>query len=190
MTEDASSRDGAMEALDLVINVLKEHEASLDNAIENLSDIQESMGQASAVVAKVEKLGASIDRLLQEFSQISMKISDVLKAPTAVKQHNSLTVQECTQLSSQSKPSLILECKLWEDFESQSLNSQFVSFNFKDGRVLEAKAIKNDIIINYTGTLPSIKLVLKSWLSNKLNVPMKCIFEGSLMTNDGQVKQS
>ena len=188
MTEGASSRDGAMEALDLVINVLKEHEASLDSAIENLSDIQESMGQASAVVAKVDKLGASIDRLQQDFSEIAMKFSDVLKTSTVSKQQEPLTASAGIELCrSGSKHSVMLECKSWEDFESQSLNSQFVSFNFKDGRVLEAKAIKNDIIINYTGTLPSIKLVLKAWLSNKLNVPQKCIFEGSLMTNDSQV---
>ena len=187
MTEDASSRDGAMEALDLVINVLKEHEASLDNAIENLSDIQESMGQASAVVAKVDKLGASIDRLQKDFSEIAMKFSDVLKTSTVSKQQESLPVSTGTQLCSGSKPSLMLECKSWEDFEALSLNSQIVSFNFKDGRVLQAKAVKNDMIINYTGPLPGIKLVLKAWLSSKLNVPQQCVFEGSLTTNDSPV---
>ena len=187
MADDASSRDGAMEALDLVINVLKEHEASLDNAIENLSDVQESMGQASAVVAKVDKLEKSVDSLQQEISKVSIKLSDVLKTSAVPKQQEPIAVQDGSQLcSNASKPYLILDCKSWEDFESLSLNSQIVSFNFKEGRILEAKAVKNDMIINYAGTLPSIKLVLKAWLSSKLNVPQQCIFEGSLATNDSQ----
>jgi len=188
MTDDATSRDEAMEALDFIINVLKEHETSLDNAIENLSNIQETMGQASAVVTKVDKLEESIDRLQQGFSQVSMKLSDVLKTAIIPKHHEPLAMSVGTQLCSKgSKPTFMLECKSWEDFESLSLNSQIVSFNFRDGRVLQAKAVKNDVIIDYTGALPSIKLVLKSWLSNKLNVPQQCIFEGSLTINDSSV---
>jgi len=54
MSDTPSSRDKALEALDFIINVLKEHEQNLDESIGELETITEEVG-------KIEKINSKID---------------------------------------------------------------------------------------------------------------------------------
>ena len=54
MADTSGSRDRAFEALDFIINVLKEHEKTLDNSIRALAKVTEQRG--SSGVSELQKL--------------------------------------------------------------------------------------------------------------------------------------
>ena len=49
-------KDEALEALDFIINVLKEHEKDLDRLIGQLGIITESLGETGEITGKFEKV--------------------------------------------------------------------------------------------------------------------------------------
>ena len=56
MTKKAPSKDEALEALDFIINVLKEHEKDLDRLINELGTITEGLGDTGELSGKIEKV--------------------------------------------------------------------------------------------------------------------------------------
>jgi hypothetical protein len=50
MSENPSSRDKALEALDFIINILKEHEQTLDESIGELATVTENVGKIDEMI--------------------------------------------------------------------------------------------------------------------------------------------
>ena len=66
MAEAPNSKDKALEALDFIINVLKEHEQNLDKSINELATVTEQIGDTEALNSKVGKVEEKINNLQKE----------------------------------------------------------------------------------------------------------------------------
>jgi len=161
-----TSRDEAFEALDFIINVLKEHEKDLDRLIGKLDEIAQ---QASGG----EKVGERIEMVEQRLSNIQNEISNLIN-------YISSSQSEVPSFYLRGPP-VIVRCKQWEDFKILASNAETVSFLYKEAdKTFQADALKNGRVLTYSGEIPKDARLLKAWLSIELKVDESSIFEGVL----------
>ena len=187
MANSSQSKDDALETLDFIVNVLKDHEKDLDKLINELATVTEQLGETGVLTGKVEAVEEKINGLQNEVTNLIAYLSS--NAPKEALPAKANAVKEQTfQVSSVSLvhggPSVVLTCKQWEDFQSLAFQAQTVSFNCKENeKVFQANALKSNQVITYSGTLPKSQVILKTWLSQQLSVPEKNILEGFLTKN-------
>jgi hypothetical protein len=181
------SKDDAYEALDFIVNVLKEHEKELDKLINELATVTEQFGGPGKLNGKVEKIEEKIENLQKEVTKLINLISNLSGSPPnqtppiSVEEHVGKATCAASAMAIQGGPSMILQCKQWEDFLTLAFQSQTLSFNYKeDEKGFQANALKGNQIITFNGILPNFSSILKTWLSEQLKVPEKNIFEGNL----------
>jgi hypothetical protein len=185
LAKNPQSKDDALEALDFIVNVLKEHEKDLDKLINELATVTEQIGDAGELNSKVETVETKIDTLQKEVANLISYVSsgpkDALPV-AAFKEQQSEVAPAVT--ASVGVPSMILRCKQWEDFQVLAVKAQTLSFSYKeDEKVFQADALKGSQIITYSGALPKFSSILKTWLSKQLDVPERSILEGVLATS-------
>ena len=182
MAKNPQSKDDSLEALDFIVNVLKEHEKDLDKLINELATVTEQLGDNGDLGGKVEKVEEKITSLQEEVASLMSYISGV--GPKEVRPATAKEPPEIPSTASPSQeggPSVILRCKQWEDFQSIASQAQTLSFSFKEeDKIFQADALKGNRIITYSGSLPKFSQILKAWLNKELNVPEKSILEGVL----------
>ena len=179
MARNPQSKDEALEAIDFIVNVLKEHEKDLDKLINELASVTEQLGDTGQINSKVEKVEEKINNLQKEVTNLINYLSTAPKQdrPTAAKEQ----VTQATSAGVQSGPSLIFRCKQWEDFQTLAFQAQTLSFSVKeDEKSFQADAFKGNQVITYSGPVPKLAAVLKAWLSMQLDVPERSILEGVL----------
>jgi hypothetical protein len=158
------NKDEALEALDFIVNVLKEHEKDLDKLIHQLGIITESLGETGDLTPKMEKVE-------ERLSTIQTEITGLIKY---------LSTQKETPAYSMGPP-VIVRCKQWQDFKTLALGAETVSYQFQEtGKTFQADALKEGRVLTYTGEFPQNTNLLKTWLSKELNVTEEKIFEGVL----------
>jgi len=64
------SKDDALEALDFIVNVLKEHEKDLDKLINELATVTEQISDKGELSCKVEKVEAKIETIQKEVTNL------------------------------------------------------------------------------------------------------------------------
>jgi hypothetical protein len=186
LVKNPQSKDDALEAVDFIVNVLKEHEKDLDNLIGELATVTEQLGENGKLSDKVEKFEEKIENLQKEVTKLINLISNLSGSVpkeallTSVKEH--VSEAACAPaMAIQSGPSVILRCKQWEDFLTLAFQAQTLSFSYKEDELgFQANALKGNQIITFSGALPKFSSILKTWLSEQLDVPEKNIFEGLL----------
>jgi len=162
--ERKPSKNDALEALDFIINVLKEHEKDLDRLISQLSIITESLGETGEITGKIEKIEERITNLQGE-------ITNLIKY---------LASPRDPQTRTQRTP-VIINCKQWEDFKTMAAGAETVSYLFKEEeKSFQADALINGRIVSYTGEFPQNGSLLRLWLSRELDVAEEAVFEGVL----------
>jgi hypothetical protein len=182
LAKNPQSKDDALEALDFIVNVLKEHEKDLDKLINELATVTEQMGDTSELSGKVENVEGKIDSLQKEVSNLIRALSNAPKEAAA----NPINPEQSSAAAAvadvvQSGPSVILRCRQWEDFQTLAVKAQTLSFSYKEEeKVFQADALKGNQIITYSGPLPKLPNILKLWLSKQLDVPERSILEGVL----------
>jgi hypothetical protein len=180
MSRKPQSKDEALEALDFIVNVLKEHEKDLDRLITELGTVTEQLGETGELSGKVEKVEERISGLQNEISSLITYLStspSPREAPVVIKEQKS----EVMQTGVMHGPPVILRCKQWEDFQTLAFQAQTLSFMYKDAeKTFQADALKGNQIITYSGELPKFTSLLKMWLSKQLEIPEKKILEGVL----------
>jgi len=179
LARNPQSKDEALEAIDFIVNVLKEHEKDLDKLINELATVTEQLGDTSQVNGKVEKLEENIENLQKEVTRLINYVSNkTAETLPAIKER----VAEAPPFAAaQGGPSLIFRCNQWEDFQTLAFQAQTLSFSFKESeKSFQADAIKGNQIITYSGPVPKLSAILKAWLSRQLNVPEGSILEGIL----------
>jgi hypothetical protein len=160
------SRDDALEALDFIINVLKEHEKDLDRLINELGKTSEKFGEIGEVSTKI---GSIEERLSSLHTEISNLIGFISSSP----QHEKM-------VTSHGAP-LIIRCKQWEEFKVLASGAETVSFLFKETeRNFQVDALKEGKVLTYNGEFPQDTKLLKIWLSRELGLNEEKIFEGAL----------
>jgi uncharacterized coiled-coil protein SlyX len=185
LAKNPQSKDDALEALDFIVNVLKEHEKDLDKLINELATVTEQMGDTSELSSKVANVEEKIDTLQKQVTNLVNQLSSAPKEalPAAVVLHQPSTVAPSAEMMT-TKPSVVLRCKQWEDFQTLAVRAQTLSFSYKEEeKIFQADALKGNQIITYIGTLPALSSVLKMWLSKQLDVPERSILEGVLAVN-------
>ena len=159
------SKDEALEALDFIINVLKEHEKDLDRLINELGKTSEKFGETGALSNKIENVGERLSSLQTEISNLIGFISSSQREKTVL---------------SHGAP-LIVRCKQWEEFKVLSSGAETVSFLFKETeRAFQVDALKEGKVLTYSGETPQDIKLLKIWLARELGISEEKIFEGAL----------
>ena len=64
------SKDDALEALDFIINVLKEHEKDLDRLINELGVITEKIGDKGEYAEKIERVEERLSLIQNELTEL------------------------------------------------------------------------------------------------------------------------
>ena len=182
------SKDDALEALDFIINVLKEHEKDLDRLINELGVITEKIGDKGETTEKIERVEQRLSLIQTELTELIKFLSiPGGKPPAALAQ-----AQAQAQVQAQAKadvaqpgfvrgPPVIVRCKQWEDFKLLASEADTISFLYKDAeKGFQADALKNGRVLTYNGALPENVKLLKAWLAAELGTPEGRIFEGVL----------
>jgi hypothetical protein len=181
MSKKPPSRDEALEAIDFIVNVLKEHEKDLDRLINELGTVTERMGDTGELSGKVEKVEERLGTLQNEITSLITYLSaphETLTVPVTKPPERRDDVAQPREIRG---PPVILRCKQWEDFLNLAHEAQSVSFLYRDAeKTFQADALKNNQIITYSGELPKPTSLLKAWLARQLSVEEKRILEGIL----------
>jgi len=187
LAKNSQPKDESLEALDFIVNVLKEHEKDLDKLISELATVTEQLGETGELSNKVEKVEEKITSLQKEVTSLMSYISGVGSRetpPTEAKGRSTETPLVPTPVAPTSiatGPSVILRCKQWEDFQTLAFQAQTLSFTYKeDEKSFQADALKGNQIITYGGQPPKFSSILKTWLSKELSIPERSILEGGL----------
>jgi hypothetical protein len=164
MVKKLPSKDEALEAVDFIINVLKEHEKDLDRLINELGLTTERLGDSGELSDKIERVE---ERLLK----IQNEVSNLIKFVSSSRQTSAL----------RQTPPVIVRCKQWKDFKVLASGAETVSFLYKETeKSFQADALSNGRILTYSGDFPGDAELLKIWLSKELNVAEENILEGIL----------
>jgi hypothetical protein len=181
MSRKVPSKDEALEALDFIVNVLKEHEKDLDRLINELGTIAGRMGDTGELSGKVEKVEERLTTLQNEIANLITYLSASHEVPPVSSQVLGGQKNESLQVRETRGPPVILRCKQWEDFETLAAQAQTLSFMYREAeKAFQVDAVKDNQIITYSGELPKYTPLLKAWLSKQLEVPEKKILEGVL----------
>jgi hypothetical protein len=180
MSKKAPSKDDALEALDFIINVLREHEKDLDRLINELGKITERLGEAGELSGKIENVEERLTNLQNEISNLISYLSTPHEAPKG--STPTVQVQKPQVFAAEVRgPPVILRCKQWEDFQTLAHQAQTLSFLYKEAeKAFQVDALKNNQIITYSGELPKPTALLKAWLSRQLDISEDKILEGIL----------
>jgi hypothetical protein len=163
--ERKPTKNDALEALDFIINVLKEHEKDLDRLISQLGIITESLGETGEITGKIENIEDRIGTLQGEITNLIKCVAAAPKAAPSYTRGTPVTVK----------------CKQWDDFKNMAAGAETVSYIFKEAEnSFQADALANGRVVSYTGEFPQNSSLLKLWLSRELDVDEEVIFEGVL----------
>ena len=190
MSRKPQSKDEALEALDFIVNVLKEHEKDLDKLINELATVTEAIGATGELTSKVEKIEERITSLQNEITNLITYISNqphptttttATAMPTRETPTTPTTPTQIEQPTAMQGPPVILRCKQWDDFQSLATQAQTMSFMMKEAeRTFQADALKGNQIITYSGEIPKLTPLLKIWLSKTLQISEHKVLEGVL----------
>jgi small-conductance mechanosensitive channel len=182
MSRKSPSKDDALEALDFIINVLKDHEKDLDRLLNELGNITEKMGDAGELNSKIEKVEERLTTLQGEITNLITYLSASPQQSRIIpKQLMQEHKEEVMPAMETRGPPVILRCKQWEDFQTLAYQAQTVSFLYREAeKTFQVDALKSNQIITYSGDLPKATAMLKAWLSKQLEIPEKKVLEGIL----------
>lgn len=181
MSKKVPSKDEALEALDFIVSVLKEHEKDLDRLINELGTITERLGETGVLSGKVEKVEERLSTLQNEIANLISYLSTSHEVSAAPPQISRTAKSEEPRRAEVHGPPVILRCKKWEDFVELASQAQTLSFIEREAeKAFQVDALKDNQIITYSGELPKFTSLLKAWLSRHLDVPEKKVLEGIL----------
>jgi len=185
MSRKPQSKDEALEALDFIVNVLKEHEKDLDKLIGELATVTGQIGVSGNLSSKIDKVETKVNGLQSEIVNLINCLStsprELPAAAKEIKPSEQMPIPQLVQASVLQGPPVILRCKQWEDFLSLASGAQTLSFMVKEAeRTFQADALKGNNIVTFSGEFPKATGLLKVWLSKQLDIPEKIVVEGVL----------
>jgi hypothetical protein len=188
MAANPGSKDKSLEALDFIINVLKEHEQNLDKSISEFAAVTEQVGNTDVLNGRIAKVEEKIGNLQKEITNLIGILSNSPKNTLSAEANKQPLQIEATSTALvaavQGGPSVTLHCKQWRDFQILALNAQTVSFSFKEAeKVFQAEALKGNQLILFSGALPNFAIILKTWLSRQLGIAEGNVLDGFIDTN-------
>ncbi|MDT8782037.1 MAG: hypothetical protein IAX22_05250 [Candidatus Bathyarchaeota archaeon] len=183
MAKPPQSKDEALEALDFIVNVLKEHERDLDKIVGELATVAEQMGNTGELIGKMEKLEEKINSLQKQVTCLISNISSAPPKPNTSSINKIQTIQAATVAPAlpSANPSVSIRCVQWMDFQALAIGAQTLSFSYREQeKIIQANAIKGNQLISYNGPIPKFSAVFKAFLAKELGIPKQNIIEGTL----------
>jgi hypothetical protein len=188
LAQKKPSKNDALEALDFIIAVLKEHEKDLDRLINELGVITEKMGEKGEFAEKIESVENRLSSIQTELTELikflSMpgeKTPAILAKAQEQAQAEVQTKAETTQSAFMRGPPVIVRCRQWEDFKLLAQGADTVSFIYKDTeKSFQTDALKDGRVLTFNGALPDNVKLLKVWLARELATAEGRIYEGVL----------
>ncbi len=184
MSGKSPSKDEALEALDFIVNVLKEHEKDLDRLVSELGTVAGQLGDSGELSGKVKTIEDKIGGLQDDVGNLLKSLSPAQGEVTSIDVEGTskeIMKNETPRANLPSGLPLILQCKQWEDFQHIAAEAQTVSFAIKESeKSFEVDALKNNHVITYSGEIPPLSELLKMYLSRQLGISEKQILEGDM----------
>jgi hypothetical protein len=184
MSGKLPSKDEALEALDFIVNVLKEHEKDLDRLVSELGTVTGQLGDSGELSDKVKTIEDKIGGLQSDVGNLlkSLSVSQSEETSVSVAGASKEVVRnETPRTNLPGGLPLILQCKQWEDFQPMAAEAQTVSFAIKESeKSFEVDALKNNHVITYSGEIPKLSALLKTYLSKQLDISEKQVLEGDM----------
>ncbi|HEX7483268.1 MAG TPA: hypothetical protein VF350_07360 [Candidatus Bathyarchaeia archaeon] len=145
------------------------------------------MGNTDALNVKIEKVEEKINTLQKEMTNLIGMLSNTSKSTSSAmskkQEPQTEAITPASIMPIQSGRFIILHCKQWLDFQALALNAQTVSFTCKEAeKVFKAEALKGNQLILFSGALPNLAVILKTWLSWQLRTNEVNVLEGFLET--------
>jgi len=188
LSRKPKGRDEALEAIDFIVNVLKQHEKDLDRLIAQLGKVTNRITKKGELPARIDTMEGQLTTLQTEINNLIQLLSTTKEekvptpptpAPTPTPQPPS-TAQP-TQSAYTRGPPVIVRCKQWQDFKTLAQNAETVSFLYKETeKTFQADALKQNRVFTYNGEIPKSGELLKVWLAKELQITEVKVFEGVL----------
>jgi len=180
LTKKTPTKNEALEALDFIINVLKEHEKDLDRLIGELGNITERLGNSGELSGRIEGIEERLANLQDEISNLIEFLTSA-PSPSPDERKPPISASPAPQQRTVRGPPVIIRCRKWEEFKVLASGAETVSFLYKDAeKAFQVDALKNGRVITFAGELPGNAELLKRWLSGELEVSEDRILEGIL----------
>jgi seryl-tRNA synthetase len=182
MLEKPPSKNDALEAVDFIVSVLKEHQKDLDKLISGLDTAAEQLGEKGEFSSKLEKIHKKLDNLETEISNITKRLPNQPREKAPIQTDATQKLQnDAIQTNTPNMLAAVIHCAKWEDFQLLAAEAQIISFKFLDNqKILEMNALKDNKIVTYSGELPKLSEMLRMWLSKKLDVSETRVLEGDI----------
>lgn len=129
-----------IDTLDLIINVLKEHEKMLDRLAERLEGIADRLKTREASGKEIRDSLSLIENEISSLSEAFSRLSFV-------------KVPESARLVS-------VQCKEWKDFRAKSRGARRVAFDLEE-KVFTVSSLSNEEVFNYSEVLVEHELHAK-----------------------------
>lgn len=177
-------KDEALEAIDFIVNVLKQHEKDLDRLIAQLAKITSQITKKGELPTRIQTMEERLSTVQTEISNLIQLLSTSKQAPTPATVAPTSQPQPApqpTQPIFTRGPPVIVRCKQWQDFKALAQNAETVSFLYKETeRTFQADALKQNRVYTYNGESPKTNAFLKAWLARELQMKEEKVFEGVL----------
>ena len=161
------AEEGSSEALDSILNNLREFERDFKRLIGQFHKIGDNSNLSGEVAGK-------FDSAKKRLSGIQREISNVVESLPASNAMTSIT-------TSVVGPPIIIRCKNWEDFKPQAINADNISFLYREEeKTFQVDAVKGSKVYTYSGQLPSGAALLRAWLSKEVGTEASKVLEGVL----------
>jgi len=186
----ANSRfEGKIDVLDLLINILKDHEENLSDVVDKLDVFLDNLSLAQKKTAKLDQilkrddLSDVVDRLGVFINSLSSVVEKISRESTSEKDRHIA----------------IVDCRKWSEFRVVSAGASLVAFEMDVWNVFSITSRSREFIFRFSESLPMSKndampegsasnklpnldsTSLRRWLSEELKVPEEKIIEGNLV---------
>jgi DNA repair exonuclease SbcCD ATPase subunit len=183
LSRNPKRKDEALEAIDFIVSVLKQHEKDLDRLIAQLAKITDQLTKKGELPTRIEAMEQQLSSLQTEINSLIQALSATKEIPPTPeptpppKQAEQPTPQPAYQRG----PPVIVRCKKWQDFKTLAQKAETVSFLYKETeKTFQADALKQNRVYTYNGETPKDSVLLKSWLARELQIAEEKVFEGVL----------
>ncbi|NIW11412.1 MAG: hypothetical protein GWN33_13355 [Gammaproteobacteria bacterium] len=192
MSSRPKRKDEALEAIDFIVNVLKQHEKDLDRLIAQLGKVTSQITKKGELPTRIETMEERLTTLQTEINNLIQLLSATKEAPpsptpaptaapTLTPTPQPQPTAQPTQQTYARGPPVIVRCKKWQDFKTLAQNAETVSFLHKETeKTFQADALKQNRVYTYNGETPKSGELLKIWLARELQITEEHVFEGVL----------
>jgi small-conductance mechanosensitive channel len=175
-------KDEALEAIDFIVNVLRQHEKDLDRLITQLTKITNQLTKKGELPTRIQTMEQQLTTLQTEINNLIQLLSTTREEKAAPPPPTPAPAPMPQPQPAYTRgPPVIVRCKQWQDFKTLAQNAETVSFLYKEAeKTFQADALKQNRVYTYNGKTPKEGALLKTWLAKELQITEEKVFEGVL----------